>query len=216
VVGAILRKLSMQDVSPASAPSPSMAGPLVNLTRGDSSITSGLANVTSAATTGSSSVSPPAVPRDGSLASLLNNDTTTAASHTSTSSGNPLMTPPLSTPPVMTGNEGNNSISYPTTITTSSSAYGASGGLGLGNNHLLPQGMFLPAGVDLSQLDFGDPGLLPLDDVLSNPSLVDWVCRSLLLTICFAPRANNAVAREQAFIDQILLDNPEGGFRALQ
>lgn len=176
VVGAILRKLSMQDVSPAPAPSPSMAGPLVNLTRSDNSTASGLANVASTAATESSSASSPAVPRDGSLASLLNNDTTTAASQTNTISGNPLITPPLSTPPVMGGNEGNNNTSYPATTTTNSSAYGASGAPGVASNYFLPQGMFLPAGMDLSQLDFGDPGLLPLDDVLSNPSLVDWVC----------------------------------------
>lgn len=42
---------------------------------------------------------------------------------------------------------------------------------------------FLPPGIDFSALDFGDPGLLPLNNVLSNPSLVDWVSHDPLGTL---------------------------------
>ncbi|KAH7026298.1 fungal-specific transcription factor domain-containing protein [Microdochium trichocladiopsis] len=208
VVGAILRKLSMQDIS-APQPqgpqqssttngSPAMSGPLVNLSRPsattvDNRTSSPLSHPTTAATTtGSPSSSSHAIPRDGSLASLLNNDTTTTTQQSA------LITPPLSTSPAIMAH-GNNSTPYPT-ATSGSGTYdqrpagsGTATGTGPGNGSAFFLHGSYPAIMDLSHVDFGDPGLLPLDDVLSNPSLVDW-----------------------AFIDQILLDNPEGGFRALQ
>ncbi|KXJ91174.1 fungal-specific transcription factor domain-domain-containing protein [Microdochium bolleyi] len=206
VVGAILRKLSMQDATAPShpqlpAPTTSSSSPatdsggigttLVNLSRssrpsaGDHSAATPL---TSTSSTTQSALSSPAIPRDGSLASLLNSDVQPSA-HGGNSAGP--ITPPLSMS--SGGGNGMHQTLHPAYQTNlGDSAPSGSSMAPMAYEQASHNNSFLPADMDFSTIDFGDPGLLPLDDVLSNPSLVDW-----------------------AFIDQILLDTPEGGFRAI-
>lgn len=196
VVGAILRKLSMQDISTSLSSSqqqPSAAagatnsaatapgttggmGPaLVNLSK--SSRPSGTDHsiatpMTSTPSTTQTALSSPAMPRDGSLASLLNSDVQPSAH------GSSKMMPSG----VAISAQHNPHSPYQTNL-----------GDGVGNNmapmaydqaHLQTSNQnFLPPGIDFSALDFGDPGLLPLNNVLSNPSLVDWVSHDPLGTL---------------------------------